>query len=275
MKIAVLITCFNRKDKTVQCLKTLKTRLANTEIEYDIHLTDDGCTDGTAEAVLKECPNAIIYKGGNLYWAGGMRLCYKGAFEKGGYDYFLFLNDDTYVNEYFVSDFFECHNFSKGKAVICGNTCDAATLERTYAGVEITSYFPYRTRSLIPTGKPERMHLCGANIMFIPKCIPEKIGLIPEIYVHSIADNDLTMRALRNGFEVIMTPHYCGYCTADHSAPTTSQLRSMTIKERWDWTWSPKGAAMKQWLYYQWTFFPWRIPGVIVNAIIRILVGKS
>lgn len=275
MKIAVLITCFNRREKTVKCLQELKKQFVNTTIEYDIHLTDDGCTDGTIEAVLQECPTATIYKGGNLFWAGGMRLCYKGAYEKGGYDYFLFLNDDTYVNEFFVADFLECHMFAGGRAVICGNTCDPLTKERTYAGVKLVSKFPYRTRSLYPTGKPEYMELCGANIMFIPKCVTDKIGIIPNIYVHGIADNDLTLRALKNGFKVVMTSHYCGYCEADHLGASTEEMRKMSIRQRWTWTWSPKGAAMKQWLYFQWNFFPWRIPGVLAKAMYNVIFGKG
>lgn len=274
MKIAVLITCFNRKEKTIKCIQALKQQLDVTDIEYDIHLTDDGCTDGTADAVLEECPQATIYKGGNLYWAGGMRLCWNGAIRKGGYDYYLLLNDDTFVNEYFIPDFLECHNIEKGNAIICGNTCDPLTREDTYVFVRLISVFPYRIIKVGPTGRPEYKGFCGANIMFVSDKIVRKQGTIPSIYVHSIADNDICLRAMRNGFNVVGSSHYCGYCEADHKAPTTSELRAMTMKERWNFTWAPKGMAFKQWLYFQCTFFPWRVPGVIIKALYNILIGK-
>ena len=274
MKIAVLITCFNRKEKTVRCLKALKKEFAKTDFEYDIHLTDDGCTDGTAEAVLKECPKATIYKGGDLYWAGGMRLCWSGAIKKGGYDYYLLLNDDTYVNEYFIPDFIECHNKENGNAVICGNVCDPFTKEGTYVFIRLVSKFPYRTKRIGATGKIEYDGFCGANIMFVPDKIVQKQGIIPSFYVHAIADNDICMRAMKNGFKVLGTPNYCGYCIADHKAPTTKSLRKLSICERWKFTWSPKGMALKQWLYYQCCFFPWRVPGVIFKACYNILFGK-
>ncbi|MDO5525408.1 MAG: glycosyltransferase family 2 protein [Prevotella sp.] len=273
MKIAVLITCFNRKEKTIKCLQSLKNQLDGTNIEYDIHLTDDGCTDGTAKAVLEECPSATIYNGGNLYWAGGMRLCWMGAVKKGGYDYYLLLNDDTYVNDFFVSDFIECHRLENGNAVICGNTCDPITKKGTYVFVRLLSYFPYRTKVIGATGKPEYDGFCGANIMWIPDKIVKRQGIIPKIYVHSIADNDICMRAMKNGFKVMGTSHYCGYCIADHHGLSTTEMQQMGIIQRWHWLWSPKGASMKQWIYFQWKFFPWRLPGVIIRAMYNILFG--
>lgn len=53
MKIAVLLTCFNRKEKTLACLAGLyeSQKVYNernsTPIEMEVFLTDDGCTDGT------------------------------------------------------------------------------------------------------------------------------------------------------------------------------------------------------------------------------------
>lgn len=58
IKIATIITCFNRKDKTTSCLAHLFEATNNYNIQHSqlpielaIFLTDDGCTDGTAYAV--------------------------------------------------------------------------------------------------------------------------------------------------------------------------------------------------------------------------------
>ena len=57
MKIAVLLTCFNRKTKTLSCLKglfqaqSIFNHKSEEHIESEVFLTDDGCTDGTAQAV--------------------------------------------------------------------------------------------------------------------------------------------------------------------------------------------------------------------------------
>ena len=53
MQIAVLLTCYNRKDKTLRCLKSLSDTflLSGVDHKVDVYLTDDGCTDGTFNAV--------------------------------------------------------------------------------------------------------------------------------------------------------------------------------------------------------------------------------
>ena len=75
MKIAVLYTCFNRKAHTLSSLKCLFASLdyynniAKDKISITVYLTDDGCTDGTVEAICRVYPDKdiIILKGdGNL-----------------------------------------------------------------------------------------------------------------------------------------------------------------------------------------------------------------
>ena len=49
MKITVLFTCFNRKEKTMECVKRLVE--GNKNIQFDFVIVDDGSTDGTAETL--------------------------------------------------------------------------------------------------------------------------------------------------------------------------------------------------------------------------------
>lgn len=272
MKIAVIITCFNRREKTVKCLEELRKQFDPSDIEYDLHLTDDGCTDGTAKAVLEVIPNAYIYKGGGLYWAGGMRLAWRAAYEKGGYDYFLFLNDDTIVNDNLVADFKECHKYAKGKAIISGAICDPQTGKRTYTGFIIKTKIPFKTYLVEAIGTPRYIDYSGANIMFIPQCIVEKTGFFPQIYVHGIADIDYCMRIKRKGFKEIMTSHYVGTCKMNNGM-TKEKLKKMSLKQRYDYLFSPKGKASKQWIYYQYSFFPWRLPLVVAKIFTQLCFG--
>ena len=52
--IAVLLTVFNRKEKTIQCLKRLYNILPLEGYLVDVYLTDDGRTDGTPEAAAEQ-----------------------------------------------------------------------------------------------------------------------------------------------------------------------------------------------------------------------------
>ena len=46
-RIAVLITCFNRIDKTINCLDSLYNSKSIDDYLIDVYLVDDGSTDGT------------------------------------------------------------------------------------------------------------------------------------------------------------------------------------------------------------------------------------
>src|SRR4051794_17710906 len=99
MYIAVLITCFNRRKKTLACLQRLEQQRLPEKAKLEIFLTDDGSSDGTAEAVRERFPYVRLYRGtGSLYWAGGMRRTW-GFARLYDPDYYLLLNDDTDLKE--------------------------------------------------------------------------------------------------------------------------------------------------------------------------------
>lgn len=274
MKIAVIMTCFNRREKTVLCLKEFRKQFDSSDLAYDLHLTDDGCTDGTTDAVLKIMPNAYIYKGKNLFWAGGMRLAWQAAYQKGGYDYFLFLNDDTIINENLIPNFKECHKYGKGKAIISGAICDPITGKRTYTGFVIDTRIPFKSHMVNAIGKPQYINYSGANVMFIPKCIVDKVGFFPNIYIHGIADIDYCMRSARYGFHEIMTSNYVGTCEMNDGM-TKYNLKDLSIQQRYKYLFSAKGKAGKQWIFFQWSFFPWRVPFVIGKMLMQLLLGTK
>src|SRR4051812_2165468 len=95
MKISVLLACYNRKQKTLECLKSIEAQKLEPNTEVRIFLTDDASSDGTAEAVKKHFPDVQVFSGtGKLFWAGGMRYTWKKALVSNA-DYYLLLNDDT------------------------------------------------------------------------------------------------------------------------------------------------------------------------------------
>ena len=67
-----IATCFNRREKTLTSLSRLME--GNPSIRFDFIITDDGSTDGTAQA-LENMENVTVLTGsGSLYYSGGMRL---------------------------------------------------------------------------------------------------------------------------------------------------------------------------------------------------------
>ena len=90
-RIAVLITCFNRREKTLQCLRLISSQKTRPNIETNVFIVDGGSSDGTPEAIQKAFPKVKVKVEEGLYWAGGMREAWKMAADEGDYDYYLLL----------------------------------------------------------------------------------------------------------------------------------------------------------------------------------------
>ena len=75
LKIAILITCYNRVEKTKECLKHCFSSLSLIDsFDYDIFLLDDNSPDKTGEILKKMYPDInVIYGNGKYFWSGGTR----------------------------------------------------------------------------------------------------------------------------------------------------------------------------------------------------------
>ena len=125
--IAVILTCYNRREKTLSCLSGLylaQEKCKDADIALSVYLTDDGCIDGTAQAVRSQFSDkdiTILQGSGNLYWAGGMRLAWNEALkEDNKWDFYLLLNDDTTPMENMFYELFNAHGFSLKEKGVSG-----------------------------------------------------------------------------------------------------------------------------------------------------------
>lgn len=68
MKIAAILTCYNRKEKTFQCLASLFEIIPTCKV----YLVDDNSTDGTSTLIHQKFPQVYLIQGnGNLFWSRG------------------------------------------------------------------------------------------------------------------------------------------------------------------------------------------------------------
>ena len=91
INLAVLITCHNRRAKTIKCLKALFNQADTKNIRIKVFLVDDGSTDKTSNEVMALFPEVVIIQGdGNLFWARGVALAWKESLKsKEIFDYYL------------------------------------------------------------------------------------------------------------------------------------------------------------------------------------------
>jgi GT2 family glycosyltransferase len=98
--IAVIILTLNQRDKTLQCLSSLR---AVKRPSFQIVLWDNGSSDGTAEAVGAAFPEVLVHcHSSNLGVASGRNAAAKLAIETFDPSYLLFLDNDMIVTPDFL-----------------------------------------------------------------------------------------------------------------------------------------------------------------------------
>ncbi|SRR5690554_387038 len=262
--IAVLLTCHNRKNKTINCLTSFYQATIPPRYTVDIYLTDDGSTDSTAETVKELFPEIHVIRGdGSLFWAGGMRLAWKTAMERKSYDVYLLINDDVVLNPDFFLKLIETDTFAYAKTgkrgIYTGATVDGTSKKVTYGASIVRNYlFVVRSRKLVPDGQPQECDITNANVLWVCKEVVDKIGILDYRFTHGMADHDYSLQARRKKIPVFLAPGICGVCVQDHGENWKSSEYS--LRERITYLKSPKGLAYNEYLYYIRKHFPLYVP---------------
>lgn len=238
-KVAVLLTCFNRKDKTLECLARLKNQTDMLHISPSIYLVDDGCTDGTGEAVSHEFPDVNIIQGnGALYWNGGMRLAWSHSLEK-GYDFYLWINDDSLIYPDSLSRIVETYYklLKNGAHVgaVLGTMIDPVDKKPTYGGRLRNSRFnPVSFGAVLnPGSNPVHCDFVNGNFTLIPAISVNKIGILSDTYTHSMGDFDYGLRLKKAGFDCWVAPGVYGECEKN-SKSRGCRDATLSVTERVD-----------------------------------------
>lgn len=275
VKIATLLTCHNRKDKTIACLHSFFNADISSKYDFDIFLTDDGSTDGTKKAIKNKFPTVTIIEGsGNLYWAGGMRLAWNTALKHDNYDAFLLLNDDVVLDRDFMSNLMKAEQYAINKTnksgIYSGATIDRDTHQVTYGSSKISkNHFIVRFHLLKPNNMVQECEITNANILWVDKSVVNEIGILDSKYTHSLADYDYSLKAYKKGFPVYLAPNVCGTCEYDHGK--SWKTSSTPIKTRIAYLKDPKGLAYSEYLYYVKTHFPLFLPYSFVMLWMKTL----
>lgn len=250
MRIAALMTCYNRIEKTLVCLEALFKNVLPVGYSLDVFLVDDGSSDGTEQAIRKQYPFINIIKGdGNLYWNGGMRVAFAAAMQR-DFDYYFWLNDDTMLRPDALLRLLECESTQgQGRPVIVvGSTVDAETGAPTYGGVIRTSkLLPIKFRHVVPSDAPLKCDSMTGNIVLIPLKVAEAVGNIDHVFEHAMGDTDYALRARQMGFEVWVGAGIYGTC-GDNPITGTYRDASQPLARRWQQMMGRKGLPWRSWL---------------------------
>lgn len=235
MKIATLITCHNRKDKTLTCLAVLFKNTLPEDYSLDVFLVDDGSSDGTAEAVRNNYQQVKLIQGdGNLYWNRGMHTAWKVATESNDYDYYLWLNDDTFIFQNTLEMMLLSAESTSNQAIIVAASCSNVTGKLTYSG------FLSNGELIMPTTEFVQAHTFHGNCVLIPKYVFQKVGNLDPLFHHAIGDMDYGLRAIKLGIKSLIAPGFLANCEAHDTLPQWC-LASVTLMNRIKSLYSPLG----------------------------------
>ena len=281
MKIAVLMACHNRRQKTLACLDALFSNRLPPGVVLEVFLTDDGSTDGTSAAVSAKHPHVHIVSGdGSLFWNGGMHKAF-GAALRGKFDAFLWLNDDTilYPTAIFamLKALRDLKNTQGRDVIVVGSTQDADSGELTYGGVyRPARWRPMAFRMVMPTEVPVECESMWGNCVLIPDSIARAVGNLDPRFTHSMGDVDYGLRARNVGYGIWVMPGYAGTCSMNSPAGTYEDSR-LSVGQRLGKMIQAKGMPIQSWRVltqrhagpFWFLFWVWPYLKVIATSIVR------
>lgn len=211
--VAVIMTCHNRKEKTLRCIDSL---LVGNSTSIDVYMVDDGSTDGTSDAVKEAFPKTHIIQGsGELFWNKGMNIAFSAAVEK-GYDFYLWVNDDVEfdsgVVDRLVDTYYELST-EKKDIIIVGPTVDKTRTINTYGGfAHKKSVKPYECRRIYLSDQYQECLIFHGNCVLIQQKVVDKIGVNDPYYMHGYGDADYSLMAAKAGCKCWLANFAVGIC---------------------------------------------------------------
>lgn len=251
MRIAVLLTCYNRVETTLRCLRGLFMQELPAECKLEVYLVDDASPDQTGNRVRDEFPQVnVIPGGGNLFWCKGMRLAWDNAIASGiDYDYYLWLNDDVVLKsnalKSALNDVFLLEDFG----VVVGSTSsDGGETEVSYGASDCNLHL------LPPNGKPQlALGRMNGNFVLISRSIFKKVGPIYGGYSHGMGDLDYGYMVRRCGFNFYIASDFVGICP--RQPERYLGLKNRTVVERARLLFAPKGYPLRDAVLFKYRNF--------------------
>lgn len=235
--VAVAMTCFNRREKTLASLEALHVA-GSAGVHLTVHLVDDGSTDGTGDAVRAAYPTVhVILGNGRLFWNGGMRVAMADALLSKP-DAVLWLNDDTVLFPDALRRMLALWKMKESECgrhvIVVGSTQDPKTGRVSYGGRQRGSTLrPFRFGLVTPDPhNPVSCETMNGNCVLFPSSIVSTVGELDAGFLHSMGDLDYGLRCGAAGHEIWVLPGYAGHCRND--APQREVMnRRISLRDYW------------------------------------------
>lgn len=240
--VTTLLTVYNRRESTLNCLRSLKAQLGSGEtFLLRAIVVDDSSTDDSAAAVRAEFSTdfvEVIDGPGDLYWARGMSLAQAAATPHSP-DVVLWLNDDVALDQDAVSRAVAAVEASSFRSIIVGATRDATGQDITYTGARLRTARPGSLVPVEPGDQLVEIDTFNGNFVAIPREVYRSLGGVDDQFEHAYGDIDYGLRARDAGIASFLLPHSIGICERnpvdgtwrDPALPRRARIRSLLSRK--------------------------------------------
>lgn len=233
VRIEIVAAVHNRKDITLQCLKSLS-RINTRGLSVHAVIVDDGSTDGTSEEIASQFPDVEVVRGdGTLWYTEGTNVAIRAALEHDP-EYLLLINDDQVFDEDFLIHLVE--TAQRHPRSIVGSLLllwdrphllfQTAPVWSTWRGGWV--HWHDQTVWTIPE-KPWEVDLIVGNCVLVPSEALRKAGLMRSDRYPNFGDAELTPRLKRMGWKLIIDPRSRVFCQPNTLPPRVREMNLKTL----------------------------------------------
>ncbi len=280
LKLEIITPVFNRREETLQCLRSLS-RSDMTGIKSHVIIVDDGSTDGTAEAVRSEFPEVEIYAGnGDLWYTAGTNRGLEAAL-KHDPDYILAINNDSIFDEKCIRKMVECAEANPRSVIgsLLLNWDLPHQLFQVSPRWELWNggMRHWRQQSVwtVPND-PWEVELIVGNCILIPARAVREVGFMDEKRLNHYGDAEYTPRMRRCGWKLLIEPQARVFCkpndviTGFRQLPFKLKLKELLFK-------STGPYSLKRRFYSSLGSAPSRLQGLLAFPVFffRYLIGRN
>ena len=224
IRVAAVIPVYNRRDTTLQCLRSLS-RIDKAGLEFRVFIVDDGSTDGTSGAIREQYPEVEIIEGtGDLHYAAGTNVGIRAA-QKWAPDFYLLMNDDAVFHEQFLRRLVETAIDNERSVV------GALLLlwDRPHVVFQVGQEWktahggwiiPDDLTAFNVGSEPFDVECLVGNCTLVPSEAVEQCGVLDaETFPHGWGDAQYFMRLRKAGWRLMVDPRSYVWCEPNTNPP--------------------------------------------------------
>jgi len=235
LNVAVVTPLHNRREITLQCLRSLA-RTDTSGFRLDVIVVDDGSTDGTSAAIAEEFPEVRLIPGdGSLWFSEGTNVGVRDAIARGA-DYVLMMNDDQVFDAAFLRYLVE--TAERNSRSIVGPLLllwDAPhKLFQTSPRWETLSggwrHWQKQTVWSVPQ-RPWEVEQIVGNCVLVPAEAIKEHGMLDSKRYPNFGDMEYTPRLRKRGWRLIIDPRSRVFCQPNY---VPQRVVSMSPREKFN-----------------------------------------